>query len=110
MPISSNRLAGLRPLSIMDARRVARLMRSGRLVKLPRASAFLTASMSSRGGLRSAFSDILNDDVVDLLRAAGSLALAASCALSMLSVVSAAPTVMTWLEDGTDADSSDDSM
>jgi hypothetical protein len=47
---SSNRLAGLFPLSIMAASVVARLMRSGRLVKLPLASAALTASMSSLSG------------------------------------------------------------
>lgn len=44
-----NRLAVL-PLSRFAARRVARLINSGKLVKLPRASASRTASTSRRGG------------------------------------------------------------
>lgn len=51
---SFNRLAGLFPRSIIAANRVALRMRSGKLVKLPLASASLTASMSRRGGRRTA--------------------------------------------------------
>lgn len=50
----SKRLAGLLPLSKLAASLVARLIRSGRLVRLPRACSCLTASMSSRGGRRIA--------------------------------------------------------
>ena len=49
-----SRLAGRLPRSIIAAKRVALRMRSGKLVKLPLASASLTASMSNRGGLRIA--------------------------------------------------------
>ena len=48
---SSMRLPGRLPLSIMEASLVARRIRSGRLVRLPLASAARTASMSRRGGL-----------------------------------------------------------
>lgn len=46
----SNRLAGLLPLSKLAANLVARLMRSGKLVRLPRCCSSITASMSRRGG------------------------------------------------------------
>lgn len=52
--LSANRLPGLFPRSIIAASLVARLIKSGKLVKLPLASASRTASISSLGGLRIA--------------------------------------------------------
>jgi len=49
-PKSSIRLPGLFPFSIIAASLVARLIKSGRLVRLPLASAARTASMSNFGG------------------------------------------------------------
>ena len=51
---SAMRLAGLFPLSIIAANLVALLIKSGKLVKLPLASASRTASISNRGGRRMA--------------------------------------------------------
>lgn len=48
------RLPGLFPRSIIAANFVARLIKSGKLVKLPLASASRTASISSLGGRRIA--------------------------------------------------------
>src|SRR6187402_2915582 len=50
---NASRLLGLFPRSIMAASLVARRMRSGKLVKLPLASASLTASIFRRGGRRT---------------------------------------------------------
>lgn len=84
---SSKRLAGLLPLSINDASLVARRIRSGKLVRLPRASAALTASISRRGGRRSPdnLEGLSWRGVFDA--ADGSVALAFSNAFNILSAV-----------------------
>lgn len=79
---SFKRLAGLFPSSKLAASLVARRIRSGRLVRLPRASAVRTAPMSSLGGLRIADSllyDLLAGGCGEgvPLGLAGSVALAA---------------------------------
>lgn len=91
----------------MAAKRVARLMRSGKLVRLPLASACLTASISSLGGRRKTESLKGFGDAAFLIDD-GSTELAASCAPSMLSVVKAAPTVGSRLEDSAPVDDPED--
>ncbi len=99
---SSNRLAGRLPFSRLAASLVARRIRSGRLVKLPLDSAFLTASISSRGGLRIADNRLYGrepgapgwgDVARDKSASDGSVELAAARALSTESAVTASAAV-----------------
>jgi hypothetical protein len=85
---SFNRLPGRFPRSIIDANRVALLMRSGKLVKLPRASASRTASISSRGGLRIA-ENRLNPPGLGVLSGAGPPGVRELAALYAPSIASA---------------------